>query len=89
MSTILVTGAAGFIGSHAILALAQAGHTVIAVDNLSTGNDRMPSFRKGEDGVAADEPGSAGNKDCAHAAVIDRRVRHDQVLASEISVTVP
>jgi len=37
MSTILVTGAAGFIGSHAILALAQAGHSVIAVDNLSTG----------------------------------------------------
>src|SRR3984957_5525071 len=37
MSTILVTGAAGFIGSHAILALSEAGHTVIAVDNLSTG----------------------------------------------------
>ena len=37
MSTILVTGAAGFIGSHAILALSEAGHTVIALDNLSTG----------------------------------------------------
>jgi UDP-glucose 4-epimerase len=37
MSTILVTGAAGFIGSHAILALSEAGHTVIAVDDLSTG----------------------------------------------------
>jgi UDP-glucose 4-epimerase len=37
MSTILVTGAAGFIGSHAILALAEAGHTVVALDNLSTG----------------------------------------------------
>ena len=37
MSTILVTGAAGFIGSHAILALSEAGHTVVAVDNLSTG----------------------------------------------------
>jgi UDP-glucose 4-epimerase len=37
MSTILVTGAAGFIGSHAILALSEAGHTVVAVDDLSTG----------------------------------------------------
>ena len=37
MSTILVTGAAGFIGSHAILSLNEAGHTVIAVDDLSTG----------------------------------------------------
>src|ERR1700709_2169149 len=37
MSTILVTGAAGFIGSHAILALSEAGHTVIALDDLSTG----------------------------------------------------
>jgi UDP-glucose 4-epimerase len=37
MSTILVTGAAGFIGSHAILTLLEAGYTVIAIDNLSTG----------------------------------------------------
>lgn len=37
MSTVLVTGAAGFIGSHAILALREAGHTVVALDNLSTG----------------------------------------------------
>jgi len=37
MSTILVTGAAGFIGSHAILALSEAGHSVVAIDDLSTG----------------------------------------------------
>jgi UDP-glucose 4-epimerase len=37
MSMILVTGAAGFIGSHAILALAEAGHSVVALDDLSTG----------------------------------------------------
>jgi UDP-glucose 4-epimerase len=37
MNTILVTGAAGFIGSHAILALAEAGHSVVALDDLSTG----------------------------------------------------
>jgi UDP-glucose 4-epimerase len=37
MSNILVTGAAGFIGSHAVLALTEAGHAIVALDNLSTG----------------------------------------------------
>ena len=31
---ILVTGGAGFIGSHTIIELLNAGHTVVAVDNL-------------------------------------------------------
>jgi UDP-glucose 4-epimerase len=34
---ILVTGGAGFIGSHLCERLVNDGHTVIAVDNLSTG----------------------------------------------------
>ena len=34
---ILITGGAGFIGSHLAEALLAAGHTVTAVDNLSTG----------------------------------------------------
>ena len=33
--SILVTGAAGFIGSHVVLELLQAGHQVLAVDNFS------------------------------------------------------
>jgi len=36
-ATILVTGGAGYIGSHACKILAQAGYTPVAVDNLSTG----------------------------------------------------
>jgi dTDP-glucose 4,6-dehydratase len=35
---ILVTGAAGFLGSHLTDALLAAGHTVIGADNLATGN---------------------------------------------------
>jgi UDP-glucose-4-epimerase GalE len=38
MSTILVTGGAGYVGSHACKALAAAGHTPVAYDNLSRGH---------------------------------------------------
>lgn len=37
MSTILVTGAAGFIGSHTTEQLLRAGHRVVGVDNFRTG----------------------------------------------------
>ncbi|MEQ3624589.1 MAG: UDP-glucose 4-epimerase GalE [Celeribacter sp.] len=37
MANILVTGGAGYIGSHACKALAAAGHVPVTVDNLSTG----------------------------------------------------
>ena len=37
MAVILVTGGAGYIGSHACKALKAAGHTPVAFDNLSTG----------------------------------------------------
>ena len=36
--TILVTGGAGYIGSHAVLALKNAGYSVIVLDNLSYGH---------------------------------------------------
>ena len=35
---ILVTGGAGFIGSHLCERLISDGHTVTAIDNLSTGS---------------------------------------------------
>jgi UDP-glucose 4-epimerase len=34
---VLVTGGAGYIGSHAVLALRDAGYPVAVIDNLSTG----------------------------------------------------
>ena len=39
MSTVLVTGGAGYIGSHTCKALAKAGHRPVAYDNLVYGHD--------------------------------------------------
>jgi UDP-glucose 4-epimerase len=37
--TVLVSGGAGYIGSHAVLALLDAGWRVLVIDNLTTGFD--------------------------------------------------
>jgi dTDP-glucose 4,6-dehydratase len=45
---ILVTGAAGFLGSHLCDALLTEGHQVLGVDNLCTGNLKNLAHLKGE-----------------------------------------
>ncbi|MDJ0795839.1 MAG: UDP-glucose 4-epimerase GalE [Calothrix sp. MO_167.B12] len=40
-TTILVTGGAGYIGSHTVLALKQAGYEVIVLDNLVYGHQDL------------------------------------------------
>lgn len=42
-STVLITGGAGFIGSHLSDTLLEQGHQVLVIDNLSTG--RMDNIR--------------------------------------------
>jgi UDP-glucose 4-epimerase len=44
---ILVTGGAGFIGSHTILELLNAGHEVVVLDNLS--NSKITSLERVEE----------------------------------------
>ena len=39
MSVALVTGGAGYVGSHTVLALAAAGYDVVVFDNLSAGHE--------------------------------------------------
>jgi UDP-glucose-4-epimerase GalE len=44
MSRVVVTGGAGYIGSHTVRALADAGHAVAVVDDLSEGHaEAVPS----------------------------------------------
>jgi UDP-glucose 4-epimerase len=45
-TTTLVTGGAGYIGAHTTLALLQAGHAVVVLDNLS--NSSAESLRRVE-----------------------------------------
>jgi len=54
---VLVTGGAGYIGSHMVLNLTDAGETVVVLDNLTTG------FDWAIDGRAIFEQGNAGDID--------------------------
>ena len=56
----LVTGGAGYIGSHVTLALAAAGHEAVVLDNLSTGH------------AWAVKSGRLVKGDIADAALLDR-----------------
>ncbi|MCC4115536.1 UDP-glucose 4-epimerase GalE [Aromatoleum toluclasticum] len=50
MSTVLVTGGAGYIGTHTCVALLEAGHDVVVVDNLCNSKamslDRVESIAR-------------------------------------------
>lgn len=54
MKTVLVTGGAGYIGSHACKALHQAGYIPVTFDNLSTGWRNAVKFGPFEHGDLRD-----------------------------------
>ena len=58
---MLVTGGAGYIGSHAVLALLDAGWRVVVIDNLTTGfRWAVPDAAAFVQGDIADQPLIAG-----------------------------
>ncbi len=73
--SILVTGGAGYIGSHMVLALVDSGHNVVVLDDLSTGFEWMvhPSAHFvqgdcGDEALVTDIIGKYGIEAIAHFA---------------------
>ena len=65
--TVLVTGDAGYIGSHMVHALLDAGEQIVVLDNLTTGFDwAVPSSAKLAIG--------AGDQSCVAALIAQHRV---------------
>jgi nucleoside-diphosphate-sugar epimerase len=75
---ILVTGGAGFIGSHLAEALVRQGHRVRVLDNLSAGR------RKNLEAVAADVEVLEG--DCADPSAARRATKGMEVVYHEAAV---
>jgi UDP-glucose 4-epimerase len=57
---VMVTGGAGYIGSHAVLALLDAGYDVVVVDNLVTGFDWAVDPRATLVTMAVEDPALGG-----------------------------
>jgi UDP-glucose 4-epimerase len=93
-SSVLVTGGAGFIGSHLADALLDAGHRVVVFDDLSTGKrERVPAAARFVEGDlrSFDLAGLLGQERIAavfhHAAQIDvRKSVEDPVFDAEVNV---
>ena len=79
--TVLVTGGAGYIGSHMVHALADAGESVIVLDNLSTG------FRFLLPSRVSLIVGSTGDRDLAARLIREHKV--DSIIHFAASIVVP
>ena len=80
MAICLVTGGAGFIGSHLVEALLGAGHTVRVLDNFSTGSrDNLAAVRDRVEII----PGDVTDEETVHIAMREvELVFHQAALAS-------
>jgi dTDP-glucose 4,6-dehydratase len=78
MPTAVVTGGAGFLGSHLCDSLARDGHRVICVDNLETGSLQNVEHLRGDDFVFM-------NHDITNHLAVDEPVDFIYHLASPAS----
>ena len=78
--TVLVTGGAGYIGSHMVLRLADAGQAVVVLDNLSTGFDWAIDHR------ASFVQGNAGDMELVGKLIAEHRITEIVHFAGSIVV---
>jgi len=52
---LFITGGAGYIGSHVLIALGEAGHEILVYDNLSTGHEEAVLYGRLVRGDLADK----------------------------------
>ncbi len=79
--TVLVSGGAGYIGSHMVYELLDAGEDVVVLDNLSTGfrwaiPDRVPLYE-----------GDTGNEELARSIIARHGI--DAIIHFAASIVVP
>jgi len=79
--TVLVTGGAGYIGSHMVLALVDRGEDVVVLDNLSTG------FQWAVSPKSELVTGDIGDQELAARIIADRSV--DAIVHFAGSIVVP
>src|SRR5712691_7622055 len=79
--TVLVTGGAGYIGSHMVYALVDAGERVVVLDNLTTGFDRAVAKN------ATLVVGETGDQARVAALIAEHKV--DAVIHFAASIVVP
>jgi UDP-glucose 4-epimerase len=79
--SVLVTGGAGYIGSHMVLELLDAGEEVVVLDNLSTG------FRWAAPMAARLIVGDVGDQDLVHTIL--RKYSVDAIVHFAGSIVVP
>jgi UDP-glucose 4-epimerase len=79
--TVMVTGGAGYIGSHMVHALADAGEPVVVLDNLSTG------FRSALPSSVPLFVGDAGDQDTVASIIGEHNV--DAIIHFAGSIVVP
>ena len=74
-STILVTGAAGYIGSHTVLALLREGHRVVALDDYSNAKrDVAGRIANLSDGDVRWVEADVRNQDAVHRLLVGQSV---------------
>ena len=84
MSTVLVTGGAGYIGSHAVKSLVAAGQKVVIYDNLSAGHREAAVRAGGTDAVLVE--GDIGDAGAVRRAIEDHGVDAVMHFAAWLSV---